>query len=503
MLKTKLVCWRIPLATAICCCGSVHATDWLQFGFDQRHSGNNTAETTLSASNVASMQQVYSVSFVGTDGPTVFLSGVDTGTGGPRDLLFATTLNGIAAIDSATGATVWVQSAGQFEYSDGAGPVIDPNRKYVYGPASNGRIRKLLIGTGVEVTDQNWPVVSSLKPADEKAAAPLTIGTTAGGTSYLYSATSSFYDVGDYQGHVTTINLATGTSKVWNAACSNLLIHFVAGGTPGVNNCGNLKSGIWGRGGPTYDPDTGRVYFTTANGVFDANANWGESVIALNADGSAGSNGVPLDSYTPTEYGTLNTLDEDLGSGAVAILPVVAASVPHLGVQVGKDSIVRLLNLDNLSGAGHPGAIGGELQKVPLVASGFDDWATPHPAAWKAPDGSVWVFAQGQGVLAGLQVTVNAGQPALVKQWSTLSMSLYASSVIANGVLYAVTGGTSNATIQAINPTTGAVLWKSPQIPGCCHTQSPIVVNGRLYVVSSSTVTAFQTGFIFHSGFGG
>ena len=280
-------------------------------------------------------------------------------------------------------------------------------------------------------------------------------------------------------------------------------IHFIKNGTAGVNDCATKKSGIWGRGGPTYNPDTGRIYFTTGNGVFDALHNWGESVIALNPDGSGGSNGLPIDSYTPTEYGTLNQHDEDLGAGAPAILPAVSASIPHLGVQIGKDGIVRLLNLANLSGTGQPGAIGGELQEVPLVPSGFSNWPTPHSAVWKAADGSVWVFAQAQATLAGLQLTVNAGQPSLVKVWSTAAtMSGYASPIVANGVLYAFTGGMSNATIQAIMPTTGAVLWTSPQIPGCCYTQSPIVVNGRLYIVSSSAVTAFQTDFIFHSGFG-
>src|SRR5215831_11887440 len=284
MLKTKKVYWQFPLACVVCWPGPARAVDWLQFGFDQRHSGNNTVESTLSTANVASLTQAYAVSFQGTDGPPVFLDAVPMASGGTRDLLYATTLNGIAAIDSATGAVFWIQSAGQFEYSDGAGPVIDPNRRYVYGPASNGRIRKLAVGTGAEFVDANWPIVSSLKPADEKASAPLTIGTTSGGTSYLYSATASFLDAGEYQGHVTTINLATGSSKVWNAACSDMTIHFVKAGSPGVD-CANTKSGIWGRGGPTYNPDTGRVYFTTGNGVFDALHNWGESVIALNPDG--------------------------------------------------------------------------------------------------------------------------------------------------------------------------------------------------------------------------
>jgi hypothetical protein len=38
-------------------------------------------------------------------------------------------------------------------------------------------------------------------------------------------------------------------------------------------------------------------------------------------------------------------------------------------------------------------------------------------------------------------------------------------------------------------------------ITDCCHTQGPIVVNGRLYVAGSSSLTAFTTASIFRSGF--
>ncbi|HEX3123211.1 MAG TPA: hypothetical protein VHQ21_07920 [Rhodanobacteraceae bacterium] len=85
------------------------ADSWLQSGHDQNHSGNNTAETLIGAANVSGMILAYSTPFAGTDGPLVFLPQVRTPSG-IRDLLFATTTLGVAAIDATTGSAVWTQS---------------------------------------------------------------------------------------------------------------------------------------------------------------------------------------------------------------------------------------------------------------------------------------------------------------------------------------------------------------------------------------------------------
>lgn len=500
--------WQCVLAVlaAASGAGSSRAADWLQFGYDANHSANNVTESTIGSDNVSLLSRVYGVSIIGTDGSPVFLGGVATSKG-VRDVLFMTTVNGVLAVDAATGGTIWMQSAAQFEYSQGASPAIDPGRQYVYGPASNGRIHKLNVADGSEVTDANWPIVSSLKPALEKASSPLAIATTSTGAHYLYSVTSSFNDIGDYQGHLTAINLDTAASAVFNAMCSDLHVHFIESGTPGVDDCATSEGGIWGRGGVTYSPYTHRIYFTTGNGVFDANSggrNWGDTVLALNPDGTGGSNGLPLDSYTPASYQSMYMYDQDFGSSSPAVLPPVSgSSIAHLGMQVGKDGGLRLLDMDNLSTQGGPGHVAGEVQNVALIPGGFGNHATPQPAVWTnvQGDGSVWVFAAAEGVLSGLQMTVVAGQPLLVSRWSKTSMSVSSSPIVANDVLYSATAGSTNATIAALDPTTGNTLWTSPQIAGCCHTQGPIVVNGRLYVAGSSSVNAFSTVSIFRNGF--
>lgn len=489
-----------------------NAADWLQFGYDPAHSSNNPDEAAISAANVATVEPLYSVPISATDGPAVFLAGVAAGSS-TRDLLFITTVYGVTAFDAADGTVVWTQSQSSYEYSVGSSPAIDPGRQFVYGPGSDGLVHKLAVADGSETVDANWPARSSLKPAVEKSSAPLAIATAQDGSTYVYSVTSAFNETGDYQGHVTAIDLTTGSGKVFNAACSDLAVHFVENGTPGVDDCATQSNGIWGRGGTTYNPYNGRLYVSIGNGPFDANTggyDWGDSVLALNPDGSGAGNGLPLDSYTPTEYQNLAMFNGDLGSSSPAMLPpVVGSNFAHLGIQLGKDGAVRLLDLDNLSGKGAPGNTGGELQKLALLPGGFGNFATPQPAVWTDVhgDNSVWVIASVQGVMSGLQLTVVNGQPLLESRWTTNSMSNSSSPLIANDVLYAVTSGSSGAMIKAFSPTTGDTLWTSPAIDGCCHAQSPIVVNGRVYLASGTSLNAFglpeppPTDVIFSNGF--
>ena len=107
---------------------------------------------------------------------------------------------------------------------------------------------------------------------------------------------------------------------------------------------------IWARPGVVYDPYHDRILMVTGNGTFlPSSFMWGDTVFSLKADGS-GFAGSPLDSYTPANYQYLDDTDADLGSTAPAILPPAPGKYPHLAVQGGKDGILRLLNLDQLSG---------------------------------------------------------------------------------------------------------------------------------------------------------
>ena len=458
--------------------------DWLQFFGNSQHSGNNTLETTLTAQNVSGLTRLFRVTLPAVaDSAPVILTGINA-AGSVRDLAFVTTQAGhLFALDAKTGATIWstLNTGNNFTTSS---PALDPSRAYVYAYGLDGKIHKYAVATGVEVVTGGWPAIATLKPQFEKGITSLSLVST-GTNNFLSVGFSGYGDYNDYQGHVTTVNLASGGQTVFNANCSNQAVHFTTGGTP---DCATTMSAIWGRSGVVYSAATGRIYAGTGNGTFDpANHLWGDSVIALNADGT-GANGDPLDTYTPSVFQTLQDQDLDLGSASPAILPNSGSKYPHLALQAGKDNKLRLLNLDNLSGQGGPGHVGGEVYSLALpqlgsVTAGMPVWSNPA-------DNSTWVFVISTGTTGGLTafklLLDGSGNPSLGAMWQQPIAS--GTALLANNVLYRA----SNNSIAALNPVTGAVLWSDTSI-GQVHWHSPVVANGVLYITDkSSQLTAYS-----------
>ena len=484
---------RVPRPAAHAAPNSPAATyDWLQFNFDAQHSGNNSRETTINPANAGTLHSLFQVPLPSiADGAPAYLSGVNTPTG-VRDLLFVTTKDGhIMALDAHTGVQVWSHQNAGVQYTTSS-PAIDSDRQYVYSYGLDGKAHKYQVGDGVEITGNGWPETATLKPSVEKGSSALSIATAKNGTSFLYVANGGYPgDQGNYQGHITAINLTDGSQLVFNADCSNQAVHFVL--TPGTPDCSAVQTAIWARASVVYDSDTDKIYMATGNGNFDpANHDWGDSVFALNPDGT-GASGNPLDSYTPTDYQQLQNTDTDLGSTAPAILPTPAHSaVQHLAVQSGKDGKLRLLNLDNLSGQGGPGHIGGEIGTVINVPQGGG--VLTAPAVWVNPsDGSTWVFVANASGISGLRLAVNSsGVPSLQPVWQNSSGGT--SPVVANGVLFYA----SSNLVRALNPTDGSQLWSNTQIGGI-HWESPIVANGVLYISDeNSNLSAYAPTILNH-----
>jgi len=482
----------------------VSAYDWLQFGGDPQHSGRNVAETILTPANVATLGLKYQVTLPATvDGAPVFLESVST-PGGLKDLLFVTTTDGrIVAVDVQNGAVVWAHQNGPNGctiINNGGGvcyttssPAIDPNRLHVYSYGLDGYVHKYQVGDGNEILTGGWPQLATLKGYDEKGSSALSIATS-GGVKYLYVAQAGYPgDQGDYQGHVTAINLGTGAQKVFNTACSDKTVHldhFVAPPET-TTTCATRQNAIWARPGVFYDAGTDRIFVATGNaftagvGRFDGIHNWSESVLALHPDGT-GASGKPLDSYTPTNWSALDDTDADIGSTGPTILPAPPASnVQHLALQGGKDGMLRLLNLSNLSGAGTPGHIGGSIGAPFAVPQGGGVFS--QPATWINPaDGSTWVFiVNGKGASA-LRLGVDAGgNPSLTTQWTSGLGGT--SPIVANNMLFHVSGGT----VRVLAPVTGNVL-AALSGSGAPHWQSLIVANGVVYATDqASHLTAF------------
>jgi outer membrane protein assembly factor BamB len=463
------------------------ATDWLQFGFDASHSGYNPAETSI-ASNLDSLQLSFATPLPAKSDDAPVYAVVQIG-GASRGVVFVTTIEGhLVAIDARSGEVLWIRqpATGPMQSTQSA-PVIDPDREHVYGFGLDGKVHKYEIASGDEVVDTHWPETVTLKPDVEKGSSALTFATAASGTTYLYAATSNISDdAGDYQGHITAIDLQSGEQAVFNTLCSNRSLHFVH--SPKSSDCLSVRSGIWGRPAVAYDGSTDRIYVTTGNGPYSGNSggyDWGQSVLALTPslrDARGHALLLPLDSYTPPEYAALNAVDSDLGQTIPALLPApVGSSVAHLGAQIGKDGIIRLLDLSDMSGKGGPGHLGGDLQQIPGLD--FVPFFSSQPAVWVDPaTATTWLFAVNNGAAYAFNlVTDEHGKPGLVQVWARTDYG-GSSAVVADGLVFYAD---QSLRLIAVDALTGQEKWSTPM--EWAHWASPIVVDGSIFIADATS----------------
>jgi len=451
---------------------------WPAFDGGGQRSGINTSETTITSANVGTLTRKWQQALPAiADGAPVELPNVTT-PAGVKNLLFVTTKAGsLVAVDAATGTQVWRADTTGPNFTTSS-PALDPNGQFVYGYGVDGKIHKYAVGTGAETTTGGWPVTITLMPNVEKGSSPLNVG-----NGYLYMVTSGYPgDGGHYEGHVVAINLASSKVTVFNSLCSNIpqLLNATA--------CADVQSGIWARGGAVIDPVTGNVFVSTGNGNFNANTgghNYGDTVVELTPDLAK-----VVDTYTPANFAQLQAADQDLASAAPVMLPKQANSAtPYMFVQAGKDNTLRLINRQNMSGKGGPNNVGGELQATGLPQGSDVD---THPVAWTDANNTTWVFVANFAGFSAFKVVTDAnGHSSL--QFAYQNGNSGSSPFIANGVLYIQGSGV----LRATNPTTGATLWASSQASaggsiGGLHWQSPIVVNGQVYVPDNNgNITAY------------
>ncbi len=114
---------------------------------------------------------------------------------------------------------------------------------------------------------------------------------------------------------------------------------------------------------------------------------------------------------------------------------------------------------------------------------------------WINPaDASTWIFiGYGSGFVAYEVMFDGSGRPSLSQKWATGDSGT--SPVVAHSTVYYVSAGV----VRAMDATSGATVWESYAIGGI-HWQSPIVVNGRLYVFdATSQLWVYQLDGIFRN----
>lgn len=445
--------------------------DWSQFNYDVHHSGSNADEDGINPGNVATLQRIFQTKLPAvTDGAPILWSANSKRRTEQR--LFLTATNGTLFSLSGDGELLWQTTAPPGPRWTTSSPALDPAREWVYSYALDGRVHKYAIRSGEEFVGGGWPALVTKKPDVEKGSAALSVATTINGTSFLYATVAGYPDpgdAGDYQGHIVAIRLPDARTSTFNVLCSNKPAIL------GNGDCAWRQAGVWGRAGVVYNEADNSVFVVTSNGPFNADSggfNWGDSILRLHPDLRT-RNGYPVDSYTPAEYPTLDARDLDLGSSGLALLRRPGQSTPTLGVHAGKDMVIRLVDLKNLSGQGGPGHVGGELQRIDLPQRGYHFAA---PAVYVDDLERTWVyFANNRGISA-FELTGDAKSPKLVERWQS-DQAANSSPVVVNGVVFTVRTGR----ITALDAFTGKELWYDTRV-GQIHWQSPIVVNSAVYI---------------------
>ncbi len=209
--------------------------------------------------------------------------------------------------------------------------------------------------------------------------------------------------------------------------------------------------------GPKY------IYAQTADGPYDPGAGkFGNSVIALTLDSLR-----LVDSYTAENWEYLNAKDLDLSSANAVVFPFQGKTIV---ASVGKESVVSLLDGDNLGGPQH---------QTPLYTSprwGNDEAMLHDRGVWGAM--ATWQDSEGRRFLSmsmlgpmgksappfkysygpandgsimtfEVRQDVATAKPRLVPLWISRGMHAPDVPVVANGVVYAFQSGKDSTETRA------------------------------------------------------
>jgi Bacterial Ig-like domain (group 2) len=497
------------------------AFDVVTHHYDTMRSGANTQETTLTTSNVNSTTfgKVAEFTIDGeVDGQILYLNQVAIpGQGNKNVLYFSTENDSVYALDadsmSGSSATIlWKSSAmptGEVAVTPsdaGCGyinpvgivstPVIDRSRNAIYvvsASKSNGNVH-------------HWIYAFNLTNGNSLFGGPQQIAATFPGTGGNSSnGTVTFKD--SVQQQRAALLESNGTIyTVWSGYdgdCGDYSAWAIAFSADTLAQVGAIDlvphsdlAGIWlGGGGPAAD-SSGNVYFATGNAgsgnTPGIGNDYGDTFVKLGA-------GTPLavaDYFAPSIAIQDDRDDEDLGSSAPLLLPDMVDGggvTRHLAVVAGKDGAIYVASRDNM---GEYNAMADNIYQE-LASDGHENFSSPVYF-----NGSVYIGPSGLPLRA-----FGVTQAKL----STSPTSQTSASFGSNGVVVSVSAnGTTNGIVWALDHDSGQLfacdatnlanlLYNSSQAAGGRdqfsgvggHFITPMVVNGKVYFGTGSTVVVF------------
>jgi len=503
--------------------GGASSVDVTTYHYDNLRSGENTHETNLTLANVNSS----SFGLVGTfpvdghvDAQPLYLSSVAIPGQGTKSVLYVVTEHdSVYAFDadsvSANGATtLWHSSmlaAGESSSDDrGCGqvtpeigitstPVIDRTRNAIYliavSKTSSGdyvhRFHALDLTTGKELFG-----------------GPTTITATYPGTGANSSNGNVVFDPAQYNERPGLLQVGGTIFSTWGSHCdggpyTSWVMAYSADTlkqTGVINMVPNgSEGGIWMAGAAPAADASGNIYFIIGNGDFGtsldskgfpSNKNCGNCFAKISSTMPLGL----LDYFTPLNTVSESDADTDFGSGGPLLLPDLVDSngqTRHLAVGAGKDKNIYVVDRDNMGKFNSSkdniyqqinGALSGGVWSKPSYFNGV--------VYYGAVGDSIKAFPISGGKLAtsaSSQSSHTFGYPG-----ATPAISANGSN---NGIVWVVENG-GTGVLHAYDATNLAnELYNSTQSTNGKFSGNkfitPMIVNGRVYVGTQSSVVAF------------
>lgn len=440
-------------------------SDWSTFGDDLQRTNYNPNETTLSASNVASLKLSWSVDLGSaiTDQPVIATNVPINGT--PTTVAYIGTEAGqFYALNADTGATItpgWPKSLGTVAtgcldlpggtFGITGTPTYDRTTNRIYVADGKDQVHALNMSTGAEVS--GWPVTVANTFTSDHIYGALTFNPSNG---LLYVETASFCDNPTWNGRIVAINTSTAaiTATFYPAMPYN-------------------GAGIWGIGGVSVDATgDGGINLATGN---DVNAPteysaYGENVVHLSSSlGVVGAN-----------YPGITGGDEDFGATPMLYAP---GSCPKLISVKNKSGIFLTYNQTSVGS--------GPIQTItmaPVTSAGQFIGTT----AYSPVQNLVYVGDPvGNATYThGLIALAPQSDCTLAYAWEQMTgpantpLETNYSATVANGVVYFTDGQDDH--VFAFDAATGTPLWNNTMAGVAIG--GPVMVaptvDGRLFVSS-------------------
>ena len=509
----------------LCTALASSAGDVVTYHNDIGRSGQNLLETILTTSNLNSSTfgKLFTLPVDGIiDAEPLYLSTVAIPNKGTHNVIYTVTENdSVYAFDADTGAQLWhvsVLGSGESPSDDHGCGQISPQIGITSTPAINrhlgphGTIYVVAMSKNSSTYFQRIHALDITTGA-EQFGGPVTVQAKYPGTGDNSHNGFVIFDPGQYAERAGLILLNGVLYTGWTSHCdarpyTGWLIGYNAttlAQTSVLDLTPNGSEGSIWQSGSGIASEGQNLYFLDANGTFDTTLNaqgfpskgdFGNGFIKV----SITSNQLKVADYF-NMFDTVNESDndEDLGSGGVVILPPmqdVNGTTRSLAIGAGKDGNIYIVDRNNM-GKFNPSNDNAIYQELDGVLGG-GEWAT---AAYF--NGSMYYGPVGNNLMqfqfskAKLSASPHSKSAAsFTYPGTTPSVSANGSS---NAIVWAIEHSDPNDVLHAYNATNLAnELYNSSQASSqrdqfgtASHFGTPMIVNGKVYVGTTSNVTVF------------